>query len=210
MNPSATGNQVGKDAMPAVARLCRAYITFLAEVNEDVLFNWSNALHSMHDRVPQAMKADLFQCGEFVALKALRNHFHHGGEVVHRVKPLTIGKLPLVSDLGILCLIDRTTAETSLQGIEEKYRATQQPLAESALKWYGSCVNLYPAMFNLMVHVVLLAQRHGIAAVTDEAFQRLANAVAQDQANGYPVTVSGDIACHAGSVDDMLAGLTIL
>lgn len=82
-------------ATPAVARLCRAYIAFLAEPNKDALFNWSNSLHSMHDRVPTAMKSDLFERGEFVALKALRNHFHHGGEVVHCVKPLVVGNLPL-------------------------------------------------------------------------------------------------------------------
>lgn len=197
---------MSKDATAAVARLCRAYASFLETPTEDALFNWSNALHSMHDRVPQAMRDGLFKVNEFVAMKALRNHFHHGGEVPHRVKPLAVGNLPLVSDLGILCLIDRGAAETAIQAISPKFKATEQPMAEKALKWYGQCVNLYPAIFNLMVHVVLLAEQHGVTP-DDEAFKGLAGAVEYDKANGYPLTITGEIYCHAGSVDELLASI---
>ena len=197
---------MSEDATTAVARLCRAYVAFLETPTEDALFNWSNALHSMHDRVPPAMRDALFKVDEFVAMKALRNHFHHGGEVPHRVKPLAIGNLPLVSDLDILCLIDRSAVETAIQAISPKFKATEQPMAERALKWYGPCVNVYPAIVNLMVHVVLLAQQHGVSP-DDEAFKRLADAIAEDKANGYPVTVTGDIYCHAASVDAVLSGL---
>ncbi|MEQ9461664.1 MAG: hypothetical protein RIG82_12010 [Phycisphaeraceae bacterium] len=196
-----------KDGSDAVARLCRAYIAFVETPSEDVLFNWSNALHSMHDRVPKAMRSDLFKHGEFVAMKALRNHFHHGGEVTHNVKPLAISNQPLVSDLGILCLIDREVVLTAIQAIDTKYKAEQQPLAMHALKWYGQYVNLYPAIFNLMVHVILLARRYGVTSPDNEAYKRLADAVAKDEANGYPLTVSGEIYCHASSVDAFLASL---
>lgn len=195
-----------KDGPDSVARLCRQYVRFLESPDEDALFDWSNALHSMHDRVPAAMKKRLFESDEFVALKALRNHFHHGGEVAHKVKPLAVKGLPVVSDLGILCLIDRSAAEAAIAAINKDYREREQPMARRALKWYGPCVNLYPAIFNLMAKVVLLTQEHDIAP-DDEAFKRLAAAVAQDQANGYPVTVTGDIGCHAGSVDQVLRTL---
>ena len=200
---------MSKDAPEAVARLCRAYVAFLESPTDDALFNWSNALHSMHDRVPQVMRDGLFKVNEFVAMKALRNHFHHGGEVPHRVKPLKIGDLPLVSELGILCLIDRAAAAEAIQAIFPKFKATEQPMAEKALKWYGQCVDLYPAIFNLMVHFVLLAEQHSVTP-DDEAFKRLAAAVQYDKANGYPVTVTGDILCHAGLVDELLKGLVAL
>lgn len=197
---------MNKDAAAAVARLCRAYIAFLEAPNEDSLFNWSNALHSMHDKAPEAVRNDLFKLAEFVALKALRNHFQHGGEVTHRVKPLEIGNLPLVSDLGILCLLERRAVETAIGAINEKYRASEEPMARQAMKWYGPCVNVYPAMFNLMVQVVLLARVHGLAP-DDEAYTRLENAVEKDKANGRSVTITGDIHCHAASVDQVLTGL---
>lgn len=196
---------MGKDALDAVARLCRAYVAFLESPTEDSLFNWSNALHSMHDRVPEGMRDDLFKLNEFVAMKALRNHFHHGGEVPHVVKPLPIGE-PLESELRILCLIDRAAAEAAIEGIEMRYQAREQPMARQAMKWYATCVNLYPAIFNLMVHVVLLAQKHDVTP-DDEAFKRLEERVEFDKASGYSVTVTGELLCHAGSVDTVLAGL---
>lgn len=195
-----------QDASAAVARLCRQYVAFLESTTVDSLFNWSNALHSMHDRVPQGMRSALFKSPEFVAMKALRNHFHHSGEVAHRIKPLAIGNLPLMSDLGIVCLIDRGAAEAAIQAIGPKFKTTEQPMIEAALKWYGPCVNLYPAIFNLMAQVVLLAQDHHVMP-DDEAFKRLVRAIRQDKANGHRVTVTGDIYSHAASVDQVLAGL---
>lgn len=197
---------MSEDATAAVARLCRSYVALLEHPSKDSLFNWSNALHSLHDKLPRAVKDALLKSGEFVAMKALRNHFHHGAEVVHRVKPLAVGNLPLTSDLGLLCLIDRSAAEAAIQAILPKFKPTEQPMAEKALKWYGSCVNLYPAIFNLMVQVILLAQDHGLVP-DDEAYTRLADRVDYDKANGLPVTVTGDIYCHAASVDVVLSGL---
>ncbi len=195
-----------KDASAAIARLCRQYVAFLEHPNEDSLFNWSNALHSLHDRVPLAMKQTLFAIPEFVAMKALRNHFHHGGEIAHRIKVLSIGNLPLTCDLPVLCLIERVDVVTAIQAIPPKYKAVEQPLAEKVLKWYGPCVNVNPAIFNLMVQIVLLAQQHGVVP-HDESYVRLADAIDRDKSNGDSITVTGDIHCHANSVDQVLASI---
>ena len=122
------------------------------------------------------------------------------------MKPLAISNLPLVSDLGILCLTDRSVVETAIQTISPKFKATEQPMAEKVLKWFGSGVNLNPAIFNLMAHVVMLAQQHGVTP-DDEAFTRLTGAIEYDNANGSPFTVTGDFFCHAGSVDQLLRSL---
>jgi hypothetical protein len=200
------GKQGDKGGRESIGRLCRQYVALLESPTVDSLFNWLNALHSMHDRVSAGMRSELFKSGEFIALKAIRNHFHHGGEVRHRARVVLAKDVAIMSDLLILCLISRADAETSLDGIEKQYKAQQKPLGKRALKWYGPTVNLYPAIFNLMAKLVLLAREHGMES-DDDAFERLAEAVDGDLEEGRSITVTGDIGTHAGTVDQVLAQL---
>jgi hypothetical protein len=136
-------------------RFFRAYHAHCTTPGEDTLFNLLNALHSFHDKFQKSMGRNLYGSVNFQALKALRNLFHHQGELADWVKVVRIDNLTLMSDLMVLCLIDRQTAlsaiDWDLQKTKSQPRVREDILG--ALKWYGEVVNINPCVFNCAVEV---------------------------------------------------------
>jgi hypothetical protein len=185
--------------------LFRSYHSHCLRPDRDSLFNLLNAAHSFNDRLQKATGADFFEHDEFVALKALRNLFHHEAELVSEVRSIAVAGVPAISsDLLYLCLIPSTLVARSIDQLAPKRRPIDEPRIRSALKWYGSVVNVNPCIFNFMVHVFeRVRSLHG--RLTSEEYEEFAASYAYETAQGHSHFVTGDIACHAGSVQEVLA-----
>jgi hypothetical protein len=127
--------------------------------DQDTLLNFLSALHSLNDKLQKDVGRNLFDSANFIALKALRNLFHHHVELKHEVKIMPVKDLPpLTTDLLIVCLIERSLVERAEAETEKKYRE-QVRSAFEIFKWYGSIVNIQPCVFNVAVDVFeLVAQ----------------------------------------------------
>lgn len=192
----------------AADRFFRAYHVHCTTPGEDTLFNLLNALHSFHDKFQKDTGRDLFGSASFQALKALRNLFHHEGELPNRVKVIRVDNLPVITDLMVLCLIDRQTA---LDAIDRDLQKTKRQVLDrddivGALKWYGAVANVNPCVFNCAVDVFEAVQQTEVAPSSPE-FCEFEESYEFEEENGYSHRVTGDIQCHAGNVNEVLGQL---
>jgi hypothetical protein len=195
---------MGSDSLnAAINRFFRSYFNQLQESDSDTLLNFLNALHSLNDKLKKECERDLFSSANFIALKALRNMFHHHVELVHEIKFIPVDKLPLMmTDLMIVCLVPRSLIERA-QAETERRHQDQVRSAFDVFKWYGNVVNIQPCMFNVAVDVFEAIADLDVDPSSDayEAFER---AYRSDEQSGRPQRVTGDIWCAAGSISEVL------
>ncbi|MDI4232496.1 hypothetical protein OZ411_06680 [Bradyrhizobium sp. Arg237L] len=171
--------------------------------NEDTLLILLNALHSLNDRLQKEVGRNFFASSNFIALKALRNLFHHHTELIHEVKIIPVENLPpMVTDLLTVCLVPRTLIERAGTETDRKYRE-QVRSAFDAFKWYGSIVNIQPCVFNVAVDVFELVADLD-AAPQSEAYLLFMESYRLEEQDGHDHRVTGDIWCGAGSVAEIL------
>lgn len=194
-------------AASAADRYFRFYEVHSVKPDVDSLFNLLNALHSLNDKLRKFFEVDFFAVKEFVALQALRNFFHHKEELVSEVRIVAAKDLPpLLTDLLFLCLVQSSLVEQSIAEINDKRRVQDEPVIRSVLKQYGSVVNINPCIFNFSVHVFEKSEDLGLN-LTSSGYNSFKNSYEFELLNGYSHFISGDISCHAGSVDAVLSTL---
>lgn len=186
-------------------RFFRLYYGHCVEPDKDTLFNLLNSIHSLNDRLRKATGEHFFSCDEFVALKALRNVFHHEAELINEVRIIPVEKLPSVStDLLFLCLVPSRLVLLSFGQLDRKRRANEKEIVRSTLKWYGNVVNINPCVFNFAVHAFEKLRELGIQIGGDKYAEFQANYESEEE-SGHSHFITGDIICHAGSVEEVLA-----
>jgi len=184
----------------AADRVFRTYARHCLEPDEDTLFGYLDALHSFNDKLRKAGNGDLFGSTDFMALKALRNLFHHEMELLHEIKIIPAERLPLiVIDLGIVCLVDRSVVERAIQ----REKPEQRDAIRGAFKWYGTVVNIQPCVFNGSVDVFEAVQSADLTPES-EAYQEFESSYRDEEWNGHAHRVTGQISCAAGSVETVL------
>lgn len=187
----------------AIDRFFRSYFNHCVAPNEDTLLNLLNALHSLNDRLQKEVGQNFFGSANFIALKALRNLFHHHTELIHEVKIIPVENLPpMVTDLLTVCLVPSPLIERAGAETDRRYRE-QARSAFDAFKWYGSIVNIQPCLFNVAVDVFELVAELD-AAPQSEAYGLFMESYRQEEQNGHDHRVTGDIWCGAGSVAEIL------
>lgn len=183
----------------AADRFFRTYARHCLEPDEDTLFAFLDALHSFNDKLRKAGKGDLFGSADFMALKAIRNLFHHEMELLHEVKIIPIANLPVIAtDLIVVCLVDRRLIERAVQ----REKAEQHDAIRGAFKWYGTVVNIQPCVFNGSVDMFEAVQSAGLTPES-EAYQEFESSYRSEELYGHAHRVTGDISCPAGSVDEV-------
>lgn len=194
-----------KSCQAAGERFFRVYHKHCVKPDKDTLFNLLNSTHGLNDKVRKATGGHFFGCNEFIALKALRNLFHHEVELVNEVRIIPVEKLPLLStDSPFLCLVPRDLVLQSFAQLERKRRVHEEGIIRSTLKWYGNVVNINPCLFNFAVHVFEKLKTLGVQVGGDEYAEFQASYEFEDEA-GHSHFIAGDIICHAGSVEQVLA-----
>jgi hypothetical protein len=188
----------------AADRFFRAYQTHCTSPDLDSLFNLLNASHSLNDKMRKEYSSDFFSVKEFVALKALRNLFHHQEELANEIRIVTAEDVSAITtDLMFLCLIPRPLAEKAIEGIEKKRKDQDEPLVRNAFKWYANVVNINPCIFNFAVHVFERIESLDVALDSD-GYRMIKESYEFESAHGHSHFVTGDIACLTGDVDAVL------
>jgi len=186
-------------------RFFRLYRWHCVKPDKDTLFNLLNSVHSLNDRLRKATGEHFFNCNEFVALKALRNLLHHEAELVNEVRIIPVEKLPPVStDLLLLCLVPSRLVLLSFEQLNRKRRAHEEEVVRSTLKWYGNVVNINPCVFNFAVHAFEKLRASGVQIDGGEYAEFQASYEFEEE-SGQSHFITGDIICHAGSVEEVLA-----
>jgi hypothetical protein len=185
--------------MAAADRFFRCYAKHCLDPDADALFAYLNALHSFNDKLNKLKKRNLFASTEFVALKALRNLFHHEAELLHEVRFILTGDLPPVSaELATACLIDRQLVERAL----EREKKDREQIA-SAFRWYGPIADIQPCVFNGAVDLYETVRSARLSPESD-AFAMFDRSYRFETENGHAHRVTGAISCLAADVDEVL------
>ncbi|MEZ8191237.1 hypothetical protein [Vibrio sp. 1F279] len=193
-----------KALIPASERAFRLYQAHCINPSLDTLFNFLNAVHSLNDKLGKAKLGGFFDIQEFIALKALRNLFHHQEELVNELRIIPVQNLPpITTDLLYLCLVPTNLVEDAISTIPNKYRADEEVVIRSVLGWYGDVVNINPCIFNFMVKVYEYLGNKGIE-ISGEEYLDFASSYEFEVKNGHSHYVTGEISCHAGSVEEVL------
>lgn len=191
----------------AANRYFRCYERHCVSPDADTLFQLLGALHSLNDRLRKETEVNLFALAEFTALKALRNFFHHQGELQNEIRVVKVADIAAIStDLLFLCLVPGDLVEHAISAPSGKLKAQEQELARRALKWHGGVVNINPAIFNLTVRIFELVIALDLP-VTADAFEMLKESYEFESDQGLSHFVTGDIICHARSVQTVLSTL---
>jgi len=190
--------------VPASERVFRIYNSHCISPDLDTLFNLLNAIHSLNDKLIKSKQFNFFDWDEFIALKALRNVFHHQEELLNELRLIPVQELPpITTDLLFLCLVPSKLVEASIETIPKKYRVTEEPIIKSVLGWYGEVVNINPCIFNFMVKLYEEISKTEIELKCNE-YSEFNNSYQFETDNGHSHFVTGVISCHASSVNTVL------
>ncbi|WP_435655773.1 hypothetical protein [Brucella pituitosa] len=194
------------NASASAERLMRAYHKHSLEPDPDTLFALLEAMHSANDRLKKACGIDFIDLPDFLALKCLRNFFHHHDELRHSVRVIPTRDLPIDSDLLFLCLVPRNLIDDAIEQTSVRYKSQSRYACEHRFHWYGNVVNINPCLLNFIVHAYerLTAASIELSGAEAEAFRCSYNFEA---ASGFSHFVDGRISTTAGNIDQLLSDL---
>ncbi len=191
------------NATAASERFFRLYFSQCTQPNEDTLFSLLESFHSLSDRVKRDVEIDFHVIPEYVALKALRNYFHHQNEMLHRVNLIPAGDYPIITDLMSMCFVPRDIVDAAIEGVWERYRVNARAASESVFHWYGQTVNINPAIFNCSVKIFETLAEHSVP-VAGQAWSEFSSSYQREEQEGLCHYIDGRISTTAGSVDTLL------
>jgi hypothetical protein len=137
----------------ACERFFRLYYKYNLNYDKDSLYNLFNSIHSLNDILKKEKNLNLFDINEFTLIKALRNYYHHQGELNNNIKILNMEELPISSDLRYLCLIPKELVYSAIEKIDSRFRGDDEKKIYSIIKFYENYVNINPTIFNLSVKI---------------------------------------------------------
>jgi hypothetical protein len=189
-----------KSTALAADRYFRKFYQHCTQANLDTLFDLLNALHSLNDKLKAESKTNLFASDYFMALKALRNLFHHDVELLHEAKVIPTKEIPgISSDLLFLCLIDGELVDLAFRGPQVRH----PDRAARAVKVYGRVVNIHPCLVNCAVDVYEALKAVDALPASLE-FMEFKASYDYEELHNIPHYVSGEISCRVADVDIMM------
>jgi hypothetical protein len=190
----------------ASERFFRLYHAHCVSPDRDTLFSLLEAGHSLNDRLRMGADLDFFDVPEFTALKCLRNYFHHHQELRHVVRLIPLAECPIVTDLMVLCLVPRETVVAAIDQTMERRQNEARQACQGVFHWYGSVVNINPALFNFVVSAYERLRDRGIL-LSGEAVEKFEDSYRHEEENGFPHMVDGGLVTTAGSVNELLRAI---
>lgn len=208
--PLEQNSMTEKPLKAAIDRLFRAYSDYNRKASKDTLFTLLETLHSLDDKLAAKHGRAMLDIKEYVALKALRNHFHHEGEVRHVVALKAPAHITAQFDLGIACLVSASDCVAAIKGIKNKNPQKQAAWQQEALQAFadttkiygGQVVDLNLCVFNCIVKVFELLLSLEIHADGEE-FAEFAAQYDWETQNGHSHYVNGSVFTHASSIDEL-------
>ena len=194
------------NAGAASERFFRLYQQHCIRPNRDTLFSLLEAGHSLNDRLKKNAALDFFDFREFVALKCLRNYFHHQQELRHVVRLVPLGNYPLVTDLVTMCLLPHDIVDAAIKSTSPRHRGKTWQACQAVFHWYGPIVNINPCLFNFVVLAFERLTTGGIP-LTGDAVEQFKASYRFEEENGFSHFVDGKLTTSAGSVSELLTNI---
>lgn len=192
--------------LAATDRLFREYIEYLQNKSKDTLFRLLNALHSLADRLKTDHGQLFISIPEYLALKALRNHEHHGAEIKYVVREKSLGIGPFQTDVLFVCLISAADRNAAIEGDSKKkssFRDSDRSAFENSTINYADVVDINPCIFNCIVRIFEVLRNKGLGS-TSEEFLLIQDSYEFEERNGHSHFVTGRIACHPCQVNGVI------
>ncbi|MDU0310243.1 hypothetical protein [Rhizobium sp. 10PS4] len=188
----------------ASERFFRLYERHCGEPDEDTLFSFLEASHSLNDRLKIGADLDFFDVNQFAALKCLRNYFHHHQELKHLVRLVPLGDYPIVTDLMYMCVVPRTAVEAAIEETMPRHKDAARRACQDLFHWYGPVVNINPCIFNFVVLAYERLVKAGIPLAGD-AVENFRASYDYEEKMRIPHLIDGRFATSAGTVDRLLS-----
>lgn len=190
----------------AAERFFRLYRSHCVAPDRDTLFSFFEAAHSLNDRLETSYGLNFFDMQEFLALKCLRNFFHHHQELRHVVRIVPANSYPIVTELMILCLVPRDVVERAVDETKGRHKETARQACEAVFHWYGSVVNINPALFNFVVSAYERMKAADISLASEE-FQEFEASYFYEGDRNHTHRIDGRLSTRAGNIDQLLADI---
>lgn len=187
----------------AADRFFRSYHKHCVDPDFDTLLNFFNSTHGLNDKLKRCDLGDFHGLDEFLVIKTLRNYFHHEGELHNEVRLLARSDIPIFTDLMFTCLIKKSSLDSALLNVPDKYRSEVESAVSKVVKNYGLVVDVNPCLFNFAVYVYENVVEVGLSMTSEEFFD-FKESYDYESENGYPHFVSGDFSCKAGDIDKVI------
>lgn len=193
-----------KNASEAGERFFRLYHSHCTSPNTDTLFSLLGSIHSLNDRLKISHDLDFFDSEEFIALKCLRNFFHHHDELKYVVRFVPLHNYSITTDLLTMCLVSDKIIQNAIDSTLLRHKEQTRSACQAVFHWYGLAVNINPALFNFGVSVY---ERMSIAEIplSGDAFEEFEASYKFEEENGHSHRIDGRIFTHAGSLEQIIS-----
>lgn len=188
---------------PAIDRLFRTYYAYCESWTMDSLFNLLTSLHSLDDKLNSQFGRVMFDIPEYIALKALRNYFHHQNEVQNVLRIKHLDGLAAPTDLLYACLVSEDSCREALQGVASKYRNKTEEAFCEVFKVWGRVVDINPCVFNCIVKVFILLADRDLKGASKE-YDEFVESFDFEIENGYSHFVTGGFSVRPENVNQLV------
>jgi hypothetical protein len=185
----------------AVSRFFRSYYMHSTAPSADSLFNLLNSLHSLNDRLRKNSKINFFGFQEFLALKTMRNFFHHEAELPSKVTIIPLANF--AADLPFMCL----TPSKYIVRACAKLSTKEAEAINSVIRFYGTVADLNPCIFNCVVKIFEKTETNGLAPKDEPAYEEFRASYEYESQNGHPHLVKGELRMLASEVPALVAAI---
>jgi hypothetical protein len=191
---------------PAIDRMFRSYYAYCESWTVDSLFNLLTSLHSLDDKLNHRFGRVMFDIPEYIALKAIRNHFHHMGEVQNVLRIKNLDDVAVPTDLIHACLVSEDSCREALKGVASKYRVKTEEAFCEVFKVWGRVIDINPCVFNCVVKVFILLSDRDLKGDSKEYYEFVESFDFEIE-NGYSHFVTGGFSVHPANVDKLIIAM---
>jgi hypothetical protein len=191
------------DLKPAINRVFRLYSVYCENWNEDSLYSLLHSLHSLDDKLKVGGERPMLDIPEYVALKALRNFWHHRGELAPVLRIKSIKGL-FAADLMYACLVPAKDCAAALEAVDKQYRNETKQAMDSTFRVWGSVVDINPCVFNCLAKVYALLEGKKMAG-DEEDFEKFTASYEFENEHGHSHFVTGALVSSAADASRVQA-----
>lgn len=182
------------DCKAEIKRFFKYYMAYCQSPDPDAVREVLGSTYSLNDKLRKAGYPNFLDSDEFLAIKSIRNHAIHQGEIHNKAKSLPIvSDVPIEADLSILCLIPRSVIASICEGTSQKGKNS---INKSCI-FYNNYVDIYPCIFNFGVQLYLYTEKHQLG-VNSVEYREFKNSIEFERANNLPHHVKGGFTLPLG------------
>lgn len=190
-----------KNTKLEVERFYRKYMKHCIAPDIDSLKDYLSAAYSLNEKLRNESDHNFFDCEEFIAIKGLRNYYDHEAELYNETRIVPSITTGIVIDGTLfMCLVRTDSIEKAINKLRRK--GDEAPMRQS-LNFYGRVVDINPCLLNFAVRVYEKVLELGLDIQTPE-FLELKASYDDEQDQGLPHFISGQIYSHAGSANQLV------